>query len=102
MFNSAHAVNTDWKAGGDACLDQLEINPGDESKELEHLLEDLRERSGISYWVGSVGLGVCTLNQSHCGEFCEVSAIVMMTANLPTGSFILFPSPDGDAEGMEG
>jgi len=116
MFTSAHALTADWKTGVESCLAQLRQEPSHASANfgfiyvtealsgsLDLILRDLRTRSGISHWVGSTGLGVCILNQSHCGEFFDDPTMVIMAANVPPGSFILFPSPDssGDAGRQE-
>ena len=116
MFTSAHALTADWKTGVESCLAQLGQEPSYAganfgflyvtealSGSLDLILRDLRTRSGISHWVGSTGLGVCILNQSHCGEFFDDPTMVIMAANVPPGSFILFPSPDssGDAGRQE-
>jgi len=125
MFKSAHANTSDWKAGVESCLAALgELPSGDGapfgfvyvtetlSQDLENILPDLRERTGITHWVGSVGLGVCALTKTYCGEFFDEPAMVMMTANLPVGSFTLFPNfsedgaegstPSSDTNGLEG
>ena len=117
MFTSAHALTADWKTGVDSCLAQLGQEPSRAdanfgflyvtealSGSLDLIVRDLRTRSGISHWVGSTGLGVCILNQSHCGEFFDDPTMVIMAANVPRGSFILFPSPDlsGNSGGNSG
>ena len=111
MFKSAHAVTADWKTGVDSCLAQLGQGPSSAganlgflyiteaiSDGLDHILHDLRERSSISHWVGSTGLGVCILNQSNCGEFFDDPTMVIMAANVPPGSFILFPDSDSSGD----
>ena len=111
MFQSAHAVTADWKTGVDSCLAQLGqrhssagVNLGflyiteALSDSLDLILHDLRERSGISHWVGSTGLGVCINNQSNCGEFFDDPTMVIMAANVPPRSFILFPASDSSGD----
>ena len=76
MVKSVHAVTADWKTGVDSCLAQLGQRPSSVganlgflyitealSDSLDPILHDLRERSGISHWVGSTGLGVCINNE---------------------------------------
>ncbi len=107
MFKSAHAVTADWKTGVDSCLAQLGQGPSSAganlgflyitealSDSLDLILHDLHERSGISHWVGSTGLGVCINNPSNCGEFFDDPTIVILATNVPPGSFILFPASD--------
>ena len=109
MFKSAHAVTADWKTGVDSCLAQLGQGPSSVganlgflyitealSDSLDLILHDLHKRSGISHWVGSTGLGVCINNQSNCVEFFDDPTIVVLAANVPPGSFILFPSSDSE------
>ena len=111
MFKSAHAVTADWKTGVDSCLAQLGQGSSSAganlgflyitealSDSLDLILHDLRERSGISHWVGSTGLGVCINNQSSCGEFFDDPTMVILAANVPPGSFILFPASDSSGD----
>ena len=111
MFKSAHAVTADWKTGVDSCLAQLGQGSSSAganlgflyitealSDSLDLILHDLRERSGISHWVGGTGLGVCINNQSSCGEFFDDPTMVILAAKVPPGSFILFPASDSSGD----
>jgi small ligand-binding sensory domain FIST len=58
---------------------------------LPEIVRALTDHTGISSWVGGVGLGVC----SGGGEVFEEPAVVAMTAALPPDSFRVV-APTGD------
>ena len=109
MFRSAHADNKDWEAAVQSCANQIagnkEANFGfvymtePLAPHLDRILHALRLSTGIESWVGSVGMGICTITQSFCGEFFNESAISIMTAQLPAESFILFPNSSYEEHG---
>jgi small ligand-binding sensory domain FIST len=62
---------------------------------------ELRARTGISDWVGSVGLGVCGMAEAGAGaarQYFAEPALALMAAALPPGSFRLFGPAAGTGE----
>lgn len=60
---------------------------------LPALIRDLAQGSGISAWVGGVGLGVCAAGH----EVYERPAAAVLTAQLPHDGFRLFGATDDPA-----
>ncbi|HVB15811.1 MAG TPA: FIST C-terminal domain-containing protein [Stellaceae bacterium] len=60
---------------------------------LPLIVQQLAEGSGITAWVGGVGLGVCTPGQ----EVYDRPAAAVMTASLPADGFRLFGATDDPA-----
>jgi small ligand-binding sensory domain FIST len=57
------------------------------------LVQELSKRTGITAWVGGVGLGVCSIDH----EVYERPAAAVMTAALPADAFRLFGATDDPA-----
>ena len=104
MFKSAQAKNPDWKIAVQNCVKQ--ISDGELgnlgfiyvteplSDHLKEILHTLRKLTKIDDWVGSVGMGICSISQSYCGEYFEEPAIAIMTAKLPNNGFVLFSTSE--------
>ncbi len=103
QFRQGHGSHSDWRAACELALTQalgkgpLLAEPGFEllgfvyatanfAAHLESMVGELRERSGVSHWVGGVGYGVLAGDAEYMGE----SAIAVMLAELPRDSFRLF------------
>jgi len=104
MFQTAHAQNSDWQSALQDCLDKL-----DESMEatlgfvyvtdviaphLSSILKILKSSTGIEYWVGSAGPGVCGISPSGGCEYFNVPAVAIMTTTLPETEFNILPTID--------
>jgi small ligand-binding sensory domain FIST len=63
---------------------------------LPEIVRALTDHTGVSSWVGGVGLGVC----SGGGEVFEQPAAVAMTAALPPDSFRVIPPTDDPGSDM--
>jgi small ligand-binding sensory domain FIST len=62
---------------------------------LPELVRALADHTGISSWVGGVGLGVCSGNE----EIFDQPAVAAMTASLPADSFrVVAPTDDPGAD----
>src|SRR5437868_2119466 len=96
-FRVAHARARTWQAAVDDCAAQL--GPARPAETLgfvyanDHYVENLTgivdrltETTGISSWIGTVGIGVIAGRTAHYDE----PALVVMTAALPPDSFTLF------------
>ena len=100
MFKSAHAKNSNWETAVQSCVKQISGGKLDNfgflyiteplSSYLEQILDAFRQLTGIEHWAGSVGMGICTNNQSNGSESFDEPAIAIMTAQLPNESFALF------------
>lgn len=58
--------------------------------DLEGMLSLLRSVTGISHWVGAVGIGVC----GNGVEYIDRPAASVMVGSLPVNSFQVFPVTD--------
>ncbi|MDA0700699.1 MAG: FIST C-terminal domain-containing protein [bacterium] len=58
---------------------------------LPHILDAVRERTGVRDWVGTVGFGVCASGR----EFYDEPAISVLVCALPDDSFRLLPTVTG-------
>jgi small ligand-binding sensory domain FIST len=60
--------------------------------QIEPIVEQLRRRTGVADWIGSVGIGICSSGTEHFGG----PALAVLLAALPADSFRLFgPLSDG-------
>ncbi|MCG6895900.1 MAG: FIST C-terminal domain-containing protein [Thiocapsa sp.] len=98
-FRFGHAAAPDWRQAADRCLSQLGRVPAAATlgflyvtdslaDELDDVLEAFRDATGISQWVGSVGMGICATG----AEYYDEPAIAVMLGELPPDDFRIFPS----------
>ncbi len=96
-FLSATSFESHATAAADDLLQQLGTVPDEASvgfiyatdhfaAELSRLLEALREQTGITHWIGSVGQGICDSNT----EIHDRAAVTIMLADFSAESFLLF------------
>ena len=96
-FLAAHARGAGWAEVAKSCADQLRPLPAGANlgflyatdalaADLGSILTFLRERTRISDWVGSVGMGVCASGHEYFGE----PALSVLVAALPEGRSRLF------------
>jgi small ligand-binding sensory domain FIST len=97
-FRIAHASGSDGTATAAACVEQLggssapgglgfvyvtdHLAPG-----LNAIVDVLRRGTGISHWVGSVGVGICAGERAYFDE----PAIAALATTLPAQSYCLLP-----------
>ena len=99
IFKAACVTGQDWKSIVEQCL--ADLGPGAPAANLgllylteplapylQNLLDYLREKTGISDWVGTVGSGICYSGT----EVYDEPAAAIMLATLPDDSFRLIPS----------
>lgn len=54
--------------------------------ELSRLLNELKQKTNIKNWIGSIGKGICSNKQ----ELYTEAAVTVMLADFPEGSFTIF------------
>jgi len=99
-FAYAHASASDWHAAVDQVIvDLLRQLPGVTpslgfvyvtdavNAHFDRVLALLRAATGVSHWVGAVGIGICATGV----EYYEQPALAVMLADLPTDAFRVFP-----------
>ncbi len=98
-FKVAHARAEDWAHAAKECTDRLNpLPPGsnfgliyltdDLAEDLPSVLTYLRQKTGITDWVGSVGIGIC----ANEAEYFDEPALAVMVAAFPDGTYRVFPS----------
>ncbi len=107
-FALAHAAGTAWKSICEECLAELaqhENESGFEKLGLvyisDHLAGDakkiialLRIKTGISDWVGSVGMGICATGH----EYFDQPAIAILITDFPPDSFRLLETQESPGD----
>jgi len=91
-FRYGHAADPDWRKAVDACLEQ--IGPGGGqigflyvtdfyADDLAAILGQMRTRTGVAHWVGSVGMGVLAADR----EYMDQPAVVAMVGEIDPEHF---------------
>jgi small ligand-binding sensory domain FIST len=98
-FKAACATGSDWRTILGQCLPDLGTGPSDANlgllyvtsplaPYLDDLLADLRSKTEIDDWIGTVGTGICFTGL----EIYDEPAAAIMLASLPEDSFRLIPA----------
>jgi len=98
-FKAACATGPDWRSIAGQCLSDLGADLSGANlgllyvtdpltPYLNDLLVDLRTRTGVNDWVGTVGMGICFTAR----EIYDEPAAAVMLASLPGDSFRLIPA----------
>ena len=105
-FRLGHAAGS-WDAATEACLEQIGDSQGASlgflyvadslADDLPSILAQLRRKTGITDWVGTVGMGVCAGRR----EYFDEPAVAVMTAALPRDSFRVVPPVSRDADEVD-
>jgi small ligand-binding sensory domain FIST len=101
-FKAACATGSDWRAILDRCLTDLGTGPSQANLGLlyvtaplapflRELLDELRSKTVIDDWIGTVGTGICFTGR----EMYDEPAAAIMLASLPEDSFRLIPAGVG-------
>jgi small ligand-binding sensory domain FIST len=107
-FRVAHGVGARWQDALATCVAELGPPRAAETlgfvyatdayaESLEDIVNRLTEATGITSWIGTVGLGVIAGATAHF----DVPALAVMTAALPPHSFDLFDCVATDALKLE-
>lgn len=98
-FSFGHASGADWREAVDQCLTALGRVPEAGNLgilyvtdalagHMGEVLDCFRESTGVTHWVGTVGLGICATGV----EYYEQPAVAAMIGEFPDDSFRVFPS----------
>lgn len=107
-FLSATSIKNDWQSAADDILQQLGDIPAEANVafiyatdtfaiELSRLLDELKQKTNIQNWVGSVGKGIC----SNSLEVYDKAAVTVMLADFPESSFTIFNGMENAPESSE-
>ena len=108
-FRYAHAAGEDWNDAVGQVVDVLAGAPAGPGSlgflyvtdainaNLDDVLDALREATGVQHWVGAVGIGICATGV----EYYERPAVAAMIADLPEGSFRVFPTIVKDLDAFD-
>jgi len=107
-FRVAHAAAASWRRAVEDCAAQLGPPRAAETlgfvyahdayaEHLHDIVERLTEATGITNWIGTVGLGVI----AGTTAFYDTPALAVMAAALPASSFTLFDCIATDALKLE-
>jgi small ligand-binding sensory domain FIST len=118
-FRVAHAAGADWQSATGACLAALgaidsSVNLGflyatdHLAADVPRILERLREGTGVSDWVGTVGIGIAANSGSgapvgaqggdRLAEHYDRPALAVMLASMPADSYRIFEPVHGGAQ----
>jgi small ligand-binding sensory domain FIST len=98
-FKAACATGTDWRDIAGRCMVELAGEPAAArfgliyvtealAPDLDRLLAELRARTGVRDWIGTVGSGICCTGR----EIYDEPAAAVMLAALPEDSYRLIPA----------
>jgi len=99
-FRCGHASAADWREAADACLAQLGHSPANLAflyvtdvlaDHVGDILALFRSRTGISHWVGTVGIGICATAK----EYLDEPAIAVLAGDFEADSFRVFSGVAG-------
>jgi len=96
-FRFGHGSARSWRVAAGACVDALRPIPAGanlgfvyfsehHAEQADTLLAWLTDQTGVSNWVGSVGIGVIASGT----EYLEEPALALMVGTFPPGSFQVF------------
>lgn len=94
-FRIAHATGENWRQIAETCLPRLAGPPATLgflyltdllADHADEIIAFLRQKTGVSHWVGSVGIGICATGR----EYLDVPAMVVMLADFEPESFEVF------------
>ncbi len=102
-FASAHAEGEDWRKLVKRCLEHLGALPGSANLgfvyatdafagDFAGIVDALKQATGISNWVGTVGIGV----SATAIESFDRPALSVMAASLPEDGFRIFSGVEHD------
>ncbi len=108
-FLLGHAQSADWNEALEQCLQQIGAVPAQANIGFLYMtdmyadlatpiLEQLRRKTGVTHWVGTVGIGICATGK----EYSRTSAMAVMIGSLPDDSFRILPFYNRAADNLPG
>ena len=105
QFLTGHSSNQTPRQLVKDCLDQIGQVPDSANfgfiyatytliPKLDIILDTLRQRTGVTHWSGTVGLGVSATGQ----EYYDQPALTIMLADFPDSMFRTLPVQTGDID----
>jgi len=99
LFKYGHSAASQWRDATQACLAQMGEIPATANLgflyvtdilavHLQDILSMVKEATGVSHWVGSTGLGICSTGQ----EYLDQPALAIMLGEFPPHAFRVFPT----------
>jgi len=109
QFLLAHCANQSTPDLIDECIRQLGDIPPQATfgfiylsdlllSEAEFILNQLKQKTGLNHWVGSVGMGLIATEQ----EYYDQKAIVVMVADFNEADFQILPNLSENTSTLEG
>jgi small ligand-binding sensory domain FIST len=106
-FLSGHSCGDNAERLVEACLSQIGEIPAVAnfgfvyatdvlSMEFHSIVDQLKQRTGITHWTGTIGIGVTTTGQ----EYYDQSALVVMIASFPDNAFRTIPLQKSNIDGF--
>lgn len=98
-FKYGHSAASQWREAIQACLSQLGGVPATANlgfiyvtdrlaEQMQDILSMLKQATGVTHWVGSAGLGICSAGQ----EYLDQPALAIMLGEFPAQAFRVFPT----------
>ena len=107
-FRAGHAGGGDWEEIAESCIEQLGSCDGATlgfvyvtdllADSLDRILARLKEATGISDWVGTIGFGVCVAGK----EYFNNPAMAVLAATVPADSYRILPTVARPGEPLPG
>lgn len=99
FFKYGHSAASQWREATQACLSQMGEVPATANLgfiymtdrlagQMQDILSMLKQATGITHWVGSTGLGICSTGQ----EYLDQPALAIMLGEFPAQAFRVFPT----------
>lgn len=99
FFKYGHSAAPQWREATQACLSQLGEIPATANLgfiyvtdrltgQMQDILSMLKQATGVTQWVGSTGLGICSTGQ----EYLDQPALAVMLGEFPAQAFRVFPT----------
>ena len=108
-FLLGQSQDPDWRQAAGQCLEQIGAVPAHanlgfvyatdiHAEQLQSIVAQLRDASGVRHWVGTVGVAICTTGR----EYYESPALAVMIGALPADSFRILPFYNRSADTLPG
>jgi len=102
-FLHGHAAHADWREAAETSVAQMDAQRAEPgyakdanlgfiyfterlSRNIDDIIAFLKEKTGVSKWVGTVGIGIAATGV----EYLDRPALAVMLADLPEGEFQVF------------